>query len=103
MARYLTISADYLSSGIKDDFNGELQCEDLPISLELWELLTNWVKSYSTIIQEDVIARREKLGKIKQLDDEGILILKKISQELGSGYKIRYYSEGLLKYLFADL
>ena len=97
--KYLTISSDYASSGIKDDFGREIQKGDLPVEDVLWERLSEWVKKYSRIIMMEAQEREANMKLINQLDNEGILLAIEFKNNLGSEYKIKYYSEGLLKYL----
>ncbi len=95
--KYITIAANYMTSGIKDDFEGELTQDDLKVDQVLWDRLSHWSNDYSEIISKDLDERDPQL--IKQLDIEGLLLVEEFKKALGSDFKIRYYSEGLLKYL----
>lgn len=95
--RYITISADYDSTGIKDLNDGELDKEDLKVSSELWDDLKSWVHKYEPIIQMDKEQRQANIDLINQLDLRGIHLCKRFLTELKEQAKIEYFSEGLLK------
>lgn len=97
--KYLTMSSDYASSGIKDDFGREIQRRDLPVEDVLWERLSEWLEKYNKIIMMEAQERKENINLINRLDNEGMQLARDFKNNLGSEYKIRYYSEGLLKYL----
>lgn len=96
---YLTISADYISTGIKDDFSGEILKGDLEISDDLWHRLIAWGEDYSSIILMEEKERKKAKETIKKLDERGLNLVKEFQKELGVEFKVRYYSEGIFKYL----
>ena len=103
--RYLTVTADYRSTGIKDDYKDDvilfLDFSELPVSKELWDRLQDWVEEYSKIIPLSSEERKSEMNVINELDKEGIRIAKLFREELGhDNCKIKYYSEGLLKYCY---
>lgn len=102
MRRYLTLSADYRSTGIRDDYQGELQQSDLNISDQLWERLATWVKAYEKIIPLSPEERKTRHEEIQLLDTEGLELVKEFRRELGPEAKISYYSEGLLVPLYSS-
>lgn len=97
--RYLTISADYTSSGLRDDHLGELREKDLPLGGELWKQLRQWVSRYEFIIPLEPDERKKAIEKIRALDIEGLSITAAVSKQLGISSKIRYFSEGLGTYI----
>lgn len=96
--RYLTISADYRSSGIKDQ-DSELHRGDIEVPDLLWEMLQKWVADYSSIVMMDLQERANASSEISQLDLRGLQLVEDFRNALGPDVKIRYYSEGLLRYL----
>lgn len=96
--RYITVSADYTSSGVKDLNDGELDRKQLGVSESLWLAIQKWVSDYSPIIMMESEERAAEFDKIHLLDQRGIEICKQIKTEL-KDVKVEYYSEGLLKKL----
>ena len=95
--RYLTLDANYQSSGIRDIDGNYLTKANLGSSEVLWDEIQNWVKAYNPIIMMDEEERKKNLSIIQQLDNQGLTICEKLIRELGSNIKIEYYSEGELK------
>ena len=98
--RYLTVAADYMGSAIKDDYIGSLVAEEAGLSATLGERLRSWNTQYRSVIPLSMEERAygETRSLIEALDQEGLLIVQAIVAELGD-VKVRYYSEGLLRYL----
>ena len=97
--RYLTIIPDYAGSCIRDDYNGQVNIEDLELPQDFLEEISFWHKSYRMIIplsEEERAARKEE---IKDLDKQGIELSRKLTDLLPEGAKVKYFSEGLMKYL----
>lgn len=95
--KYLIVDADFRSTGIRDEFKGDLTKNELKLSDKLWNELSAWVEKYSKIIPLDISEREKK--KINKLDEEGFKLIEKIKNELNEEIKIRYYSEGKLKFI----
>jgi hypothetical protein len=99
--RYLILDADYMSTGIKDEFAGFLDQEDLGVSDELWSDISKWVRSYGaiTMMSPDERVSPESIRLIDNLDNEGLQFIERLTDEIKSEVKIRYFSEGKLCYL----
>jgi len=97
--KYLIVDADFRSTGLRDEFEGELDRGDLNLPDEIWDELSAWVKEYSLIVPMDDEEREENSELIKKLDAKGLQIKIKIENTLSEKIKIKYYSEGLLKYI----
>lgn len=98
--RYLTIAADYTQSGLRDDFEGPIQPEDLQLSAELCKRLKKWNDAYRCVIPLDDSERQasEMQTLINSLDAEGQQLAAEVSAFVEGGAKVQYYSEGLLRY-----
>ena len=96
--RYLTLSADYHGPMIQD---GErtLTCEELGIGEELCRKLIEWNEKYKKVISLSMEDRNEFALYIQNLDSEGISLSRSIVKEMKGEVKIKYYSEGRLKYI----
>ena len=97
--KYLVITADYNTSGIKDEFEGDLEKGDVELSDAIWNELENWVSAYQEIIPMTQEQRALEKEKIAKLDKTGIAIKQKVIEHFNGEVKIKYYSEGLLKYI----
>ena len=97
--KYLVITADYNTSGIKDEFEGNLDKGDIELSDELWSELESWVSVYQEIIPMTQEQRSLEKEKITKLDETGIAIKQKVIDHFNGEVKIKYYSEGLLEYI----
>ena len=95
--RYLTVSADFNSSGVKDLDTGELDNTDLGLSDNLWSIIQEWNTEYRPIIKMSMEERAAVRERIDELDQRGLRVCKLIADELGD-VKVDYYSEGLLKW-----
>lgn len=93
--RYLTLSVGY-NSFLRDDFDGEFDC--LNLSDELVGELEVWYEEYLPVIQLDQSARMAMHEEIRRLDDRGIELGREIQKQLND-VKVRYYSEGWLKFI----
>ena len=98
--RYLTLMADYTESAVRDDFAGALVPEEVGLSYELGDRIRDWNVRYRAIIPLSPPQRREKqVAKlIDTLDEEGLALVQQIETERPD-FKVRYYSEGHLRYL----
>ena len=97
--KYLTLAPDYTNSCLKDDFDGYIQLAELNLSNDLIRSLQKWHEDYRAIIPLSTDQRRKVISKIYNLDKIAIDLAKKISKEVAGGAKIKYFSEGQLKYL----
>lgn len=99
--RYLTIAADYSVSCLKDDFTGPLEPDDLKLPAALAAALSRWNERYKSIIPLDMDQRTkpDTAELIDRLDQEGQELANQVREAVGEA-KVRYYSEGHLKYLW---
>ena len=95
--KYITIDADYLSSGVKDSNGNQLSNEDLKLPKNIWNEIQKWVQDYSQIIQLDDNERKNEVELIRRLDNCGIDLCQKVLTHFNGKIKIEYYSEGFLK------
>lgn len=86
-------------TGLRDIEGTYLDPLEIGLSKAISEELEEWVLSYQPIIPLSVEERHKKINKIRDLDEQGIEIVKRIKRELPDS-KIEYYSEGLLKRTF---
>jgi hypothetical protein len=97
--KYLTVSADYRGTGIKDDFVGPVNPASLSLPTDLWKRVESWVGKYQPIIP---MSPRERLliqEQIEDLDSEGIAIARMIAEQSEDPVKVRYFSEGKLQFI----
>ncbi|MDZ7878908.1 MAG: hypothetical protein U5L45_14600 [Saprospiraceae bacterium] len=99
---YLTLIPNYTQSCIRDDFNGIIDINMLNLPKELIDEINIWHMSYRVIIPLSVEQRQLILTEIEKLDEQGILIAKLIKKKSLGNTKIKYFSEGKLKYLSVD-
>lgn len=98
--RYLTLAADYTQSALRDDYLGTVVPEEIGIADSLAEKIRDWNKRYRSIIPLDQSARSETpvAERIGLLDEEGLRLVAEIEEQLGE-VKVRYFSEGHLRYV----
>lgn len=95
--KYLILTADY-ASFLRDEFDEDFDYLDLNLSPDLIERLEEWHDDYLPIIQLDSGERLRISNEIIKLDERGIGLAKEIKLQLGEA-KVKYFSEGLLKYI----
>lgn len=98
--RYLTIAADYTQSCLRDDFEGPIQPESLGLPGDLCSELHAWNEAYRRVIplDEDERCRAEIASLIRRLDEQGRSLASRVQEAAGEA-KVRYFSEGELRYL----
>lgn len=98
--RYLTLAADYTQSALRDDFVGTVVPEEVGLTEGLGDRIREWNGKYKAIIPLDEAERGSgpTAELIKELDEEGLLLVDAIEAEL-SDTKVRYFSEGRLRYI----
>jgi hypothetical protein len=98
--KYLTLAADYSQSPLRDDYAGPLDPTAAGLRADLSVRLNDWNDRYRAIIPLSIEER--SLGciaeLITQLDEEGSALSEEIRAAFSEA-KVRYYSEGLLRYL----
>ena len=97
--RYLTIIPDYTKFCIQDDFNEQIKIEELHLPENYIKEVTSWHARYRSIIPLDDNERQKQKLEIERLDKQGLELSKKLQQLVPGGAKVKYFSEGLLKYL----
>lgn len=98
--RYLTMAADYTGSCLRDDFTGPIELTSLDLPQEFIEEIISWHCLYRKIIPLSEEQREKIMNEIDTLDAQGLKITEKLKTLIYGGAKIRYYSEGRLKYLW---
>ena len=97
--RYVLLAADYLEPVLRDENSGE----DLLLHLRpregLAERIATWNEAYQPIIPLEAHARLDAADLIDALDRAGLMLAAQVADALGDGSKVRYYSEGRLRYL----
>lgn len=97
--RYLILIPDYTGSCIRDEFDGEINISNLGLSKLTINELTSWHDEYRKIIPLNMDEREAKKDHIEELDKQGLEIAKKIQHEVKGAARVKYFSEGKLKYL----
>lgn len=97
--RYLTLMADYTQSGLRDDYIGTVVPEEVGLSDDLGDRIRAWNERYRAIIPLDETARTEPQAAalIEELDRLGLALVEEIANY--SEIKVRYFSEGRLRYV----
>jgi hypothetical protein len=98
--RYLTLAAEYTGSPLRDDFTGTIVREDVGLSAALRTRIGDWNDRYRVIIPLSTEQRLQVhvAEMIAALDTEGAELVAAVEDAL-HGAKVRYYSEGLLRFL----
>lgn len=99
--RYLTVAADYTQSGLRDDFEGPVEPGALDLPNTLCDELRVWNEQYRKVIPLGEEARHQGATAelIARLDEQGEKLAESVAATFKSEAKVRYYSEGLLRYL----
>jgi hypothetical protein len=95
--RYLVLSADYLEPRLRDDSRDDDANSWRVLSLELQADLARWNRDYQVVVPMDLAQRTQAADLIQELDTRGLQLARRISLEVGPS-KVRYYSEGLMRY-----
>lgn len=96
----IKIWADYDSTGIMDEDGRRIKKGELNIPNHLWKELQIWTSDYQEVILWNSIERKKTKSKIFSLDNRGLHLTTTIQEILGDKYFVKYYSEGLMEYLF---
>ncbi|HVE95051.1 MAG TPA: hypothetical protein VNB24_09035 [Acidimicrobiales bacterium] len=98
--RYLTLAADYTQSALRDDLLGTVVPEEVGLSEALGDSIRDWSARYRAIIPLDEGERAQSPAAelIRSLDEEGLSLATQIAAA-HPAFKVRYYSEGLLRYV----
>lgn len=96
--RYLVLAADYVEPKLRDDPSNGGPDPWEGLSSELRDDIAQWNESYQVVVPMDLRQRTEAAAFIQDLDTRGLELALRVAVEL-SPAKVRYYSEGLLRYL----
>src|SRR5262245_51913619 len=98
---YLTLSADYLEFSLRDESAGQVSPGKLGLPDELVAELDRWNTRYQPVIPMGTAERQEEgvSSLIRELDQVGQELANRIAGAVLGKPKVRYYSEGWLKYL----
>lgn len=88
--RYITLDGQYGGTGIRDQFEGFIELDEIPISNELKKRISHWLSNYPSAGSGFDI--QSNVG-LSTHDLEGFELMKMTSNELGPEYKIGYYSD----------
>lgn len=94
-----TLAADYLDYNLRDAAGDEIDRTLLPASLR--DALDAWNAAYQTVVKLDASQREAAptAAVIDDLDRRGQELAASIKQGREDVKEVRYYSEGLLRYL----
>jgi len=97
--RYLTLAADYGALSLRDEEVGAVDLVDLDAPSDLVNDLVAWNERYQPIVPMDMEDRQAApaAATIDELDRLGIALAKRVAAAIGSGAKVKYYSEGRLR------
>jgi hypothetical protein len=95
--RYLVLSADY-NSFLRDEFDDNFSIEDLGLSKNLESQLNTWYSKYLPVITMSSDERLRAENLIIELDKIGCGLAEAIIKST-ENTKVKYYSEGHLRYL----
>jgi len=93
--KYLILTASY-KSVLREEFGGEFDYRRLP--LDLIRRLEEWYGEYLPVVQWDTDERQRMADVVRKLDERGVQLAKEIRSQLRET-KIKYFSEGLLRYI----
>lgn len=97
--KYLTIMPDYTGSCVQDDFGGKIEIDQLDLPSEFVDEILSWHADYRGIIPLGDEQRLAKMDVIEKLDNKGLKIAQKLEDLVHGGAKVKYFSEGKLKFL----
>ena len=97
--KYLVLAPDYSGSCIRNEFGEKVELGTLELPCSLIEEIDNWHNSYKKIIPLSIEERAKKTRYIETLDEKGLMIISKLEKGIPGGAKIKYYSEGKLRYI----
>ena len=88
--RYLTLDGEVHGTGLRDQYEGFIELEAVPISSDLRIKIREWANAYHQIVGKRIEQDNSRIG---DLDIKGLILMKALSEELGSDYKLRYFSD----------
>lgn len=84
---------DYTGSCIRDDFEGQIDLNDLKLSNDFLVKLNTWHEAYKKIIPLNENERKKRNHEIEKLDEEGLRLRDELKLLILGGAKIKYFSE----------
>ncbi|MFN9025851.1 MAG: hypothetical protein ACK5VX_06630 [Akkermansiaceae bacterium] len=96
---YLLLAASYRSSPVREEFGEYIESDELNVSDQLKDELRLWSDNYQPVIYLDMNSRKNISNEITELDLKGIFLAGRLASEMGGDVKVKYYSEGLLKFI----
>jgi hypothetical protein len=100
--KYIVLMPDYTGSCIRDEFEGEIAIESLGLPKEILNKITVWHNAYRKIIPLSKEEREQRIEEIEKLDAQGLELAKSLKTLVPGGAKVKYFSEGKLKYLHVN-
>lgn len=97
--KYLIIMPDYTQSCIVDEFNGRIDLKKLNLPESLFQEFEDWHYRYRKIIPLSDEQRKKHKEEIEKLDNQGLKLGLKLKEFMSEEIKIKYFSEGTLKFL----
>jgi hypothetical protein len=94
---YLTLDPRHNTSGIRCQFEGYIDLNILPVSSLLQAEIRDWLSEYPSAGSGR--NTNTKAG-FSDHDIKGLVLRKKLAIELGSTYKVKYYSDIKMKELW---
>lgn len=100
--KYIILIPDYTGYCIRDEFEGEISLEKLNLPKSLFNKIVTWHNAYREIIPLSEEERKSKKEEIQNLDAQGLEFARSLKSLIPGGAKVKYFSEGRLRYLRAD-
>lgn len=97
--KYIVIIPDYMGSCIRDEFEGEIAVESLELPDDIINEINAWHNNYRKIIPLSTKERGQRKEEIEKLDAQGLELAKCLETLIPGGAKVKYFSEGKLKYM----
>lgn len=97
--KYIVLMPDYTGSCVRDEFEGEISVESLNLPEHILNEITTWHNAYRKIIPLSKEEREQRKEEIEKLDAQGLELAKSLKNLIPGGAKVKYFSEGKLKYI----
>ena len=94
--RYLSLDGEIHGTGLKDQYEGFIELDEVPLSQMLKNEISVWANEYHEMFGQTLDSNDTN---IHELDIRGLNLMRRVSEELGPGYKVRYYSDLMTKEL----
>lgn len=96
--KYLILRADYNNQFLVNEFDQE---DEVSLPLEIWERFIDWNEQYKKFIPMSMEERKHYNQEINRLDEDALILMSELHRVFGSNIKIKYFSEGRMKYIGA--